>query len=494
MMRHICGKAGLGRFFLLFGVSLLFGLSERVGVKHTLPVHLLAVLNDQYYFTFAVLPVFLFLCTGVMEDDTLLVLTRYGTYGRYFFHKWRALSVVAALFWLGQMAAILISGLGLPCAGSWPGASGGPWREVFTLLQGIFPSPWSAILCCAGQILLGYCLIALTALCLGHFCSRALAVRLLMAFYLLAVLWIQLPVMSRPPFVFLTGFNHWVFLLHNLAYPWRLLLTAVTTAVLVAGMVWLVTRRWRWRFSVSGRGGKCLASYYLRGLFAGKNRLLLIGLILLMTVWTWISKGAPEDSTDWLIRLFAGHGTGYFYPMGLLMLLTMELLPLWPLGVFCTQVAGERSVFLTVRLRRRTGLLGALLYTGLLWILVYGCLLALAAVIPPFLLGFSPDMGLTAAVVGLKILDVAFQFLIILSALCVTGQATAGFVAVLLLHFLCLLPISWLPAGISSLARLNLLQTGGTIPGAAAAVLLAALSLVLILWLYSRGIKLLFNH
>lgn len=61
-----------------------------------------------------------------------------------------------------------------------------------------------------------------------------------MAFYLLAVLWIQLPVMSRPPFVFLTGFNHWVFLLHNLAYPWRLLLTAVTTAVLVAGMVWLV--------------------------------------------------------------------------------------------------------------------------------------------------------------------------------------------------------------------------------------------------------------
>ena len=138
--------------------------------------------------------------------------------------------------------------------------------------------------------------------------------------------------------------------------------------------------------------------------------------------------------------------------------------------------------------------MGALLYTGLLWILAYGCLLALGAVIPPFLLGFSPDMGLTAAVVGLKILDVTFQFLIILSALCVTGQATAGFVAVLLLHFLCLLPISWLPAGISSLARLNLLQTGGTIPGAAAAVLLAALSLVLILWLYSRGIKLLFNH
>ncbi len=59
-------KAGLGKFFLLFVLSLLFGLSERVSTQDTLPVHLLAVLNDQYYYTFAVLPVFLLLCTSVM--------------------------------------------------------------------------------------------------------------------------------------------------------------------------------------------------------------------------------------------------------------------------------------------------------------------------------------------------------------------------------------------------------------------------------------------
>ena len=494
MVRRVWEKAGLGKFFLLFVLSLLFGLSERVSTQVTLPVHLLAVLNDQYYYTFAVLPVFLLLCTSVMEDDTPFVLVRYGTFGRYFFYKYRALLMIAALLWLGQMTAILITGLGLPIAGNWPGTSGGQWREVFTLLQGIFPSPWSAILCCAGQTLLGYGLIALTALCLGHFCSRSLAVRLLMALYLFAVLWIQLPVMSHPPFVFLTGFNHWVFLLHNLACPWRFPLTAVTTAGLAAGMVWLVTQRWQWRHSASKHGGKGLASCYRRILFTGKNGLLLIGLILLMTVWTWISGGAPEEGTDWLVRLFAGHGTGYFYPMGLFMLLTMDILPLWPLGVFCSQAVGERSVFLTVRLRRRTELLEALLSTGFLWIFLYGWLLALAAVIPPLLQGFSPDMGLTAAVVGLKLLDIAFQFLIILSVLCVTGQVTAGFTAVLLLHFLCLLPISWLPAGISSLARLKLPQTGGTIPAAAAAVLLAALSLPLILWLSIRGIRRLFNH
>ncbi len=107
MMHRMWMKVGRGKFFLIFGLSLLFGLSERGSTQGLLPFHLLAVLNDQYYFVFAVLPVFLFLCTGVMEDDMLFVLVRYGTYGRYFFRKWRALSVIAVFFWLVQMAALL---------------------------------------------------------------------------------------------------------------------------------------------------------------------------------------------------------------------------------------------------------------------------------------------------------------------------------------------------------------------------------------------------
>lgn len=96
--------------------------------------------------------------------------------------------------------------------------------------------------------------------------------------------------------------------------------------------------------------------------------------------------------------------------MGFMALLAIEVLPLWPLGVFCTQAVGERSVFLTVRLRRRKELLEAILCTGLLWILLYGCLLILAAAVPPLLLGFSPDIGLSVTAVGLKLLDVGFQF------------------------------------------------------------------------------------
>ena len=102
-------------------------------------------------------------------------------------------------------------------------------------------------------------------------------------------------------------------------------------------------------------------------------------------------------------------------------LLAIELLP--PVAAGGILYAGCRGTlrFLTVRLRRRKELLEAILCTGLLWILLYGCLLILAAAVPPLLLGFSPDIGLSVTAVGLKLLDVGFQFLLILSVLCVTG-------------------------------------------------------------------------
>lgn len=494
MIRRLTLNIGAGKFLLLLGLSLLFGLSGRTGVSYSLELHLLSALNDQYYFIFAVLPIFLFLCAGVMEDDAPLVLVRHGTYGRYFFRKWRALAVVVTILWLGQMAVLLLSGLGLPMGGGWPEAVDSQWRDVFSLLQNYFTSPWIAVLCCAAQLLVGYWLIGLAALWLGHFCSRSLAVKLLMGLYVFSILWIKLPIMSRPPFVFLTGLNHWVLLLHNLTEPWRFLLTATVTAVLVGGMAWTVSRKWRGRLQFLRHNAHGLTSYYRRVLFTRKNILFLSGLVALVAGWSWLGGGMPEDSTAWLLRLFAGHGTGYFYPMGLVVLLTMEVLPLWPLGVFSTQAISERSVFLTVRLRRRKELMGAILRTALDWLLLYGVLLTLAAALPPLMLDSTLDTGLVAVSVGLKLLDVALQFLLILLALCLTGQAVVGFVSVVLLHFLCILPIPFLPLGLSSLARLNLLQMDGGISIPAAVVLLAVLCVALIFWLYHRGVVRLFNQ
>ncbi len=494
MIRRLFSEIGKGKFLFLWGLSLLFGLSGRTGGNTTIPLHVLALLNDQYYFIFAVLPVFLFLCASVMEDDGPFALLRYGTYGRYFFARWRALAVLSVVFWLGQMLALLLSGLGLPIDGGWNIGVGQPKEEIFLLLQGIFNTPIGAAFCSTGYLLLGYWMTGLTTLWLGHFCQRSLAVKLLMGLYVLAVAYVKLPIMSRPPFVFFTGLNHWVLLLHNLTEPWRPILTAGTTLGLVTGMVWSVRLKWRWRPNMPQHRQTGLARYYRRLLFSKQNVLMLAALILLLAAWSWLRGGPPEDGTDWLLRLFAGHGAGYFSPMDLMFLLAIDILPLWALCSFSERVAGERSAFLTIRLTRRRELMQAILGTACPWILLYGCFLVMAAVIPPLMPDLSVDVWLTLAAVGLKLLDIGVQFLLILTALCLTGQTTAGFVAVVVLHFLCVLPIPWFPVGLSSLIRLALPQTGGIIPLPAAAALLAVLACGLLIWIYGRGTKQLFDH
>ncbi len=494
MIPRLFSEIGKGRFLLPCGLSLLFGLSGRTGGNTTASLHVLAVLSDQYYFIFGVLPVFLFLCASVMEDDGPLVLLRYGTYGRYFFTKWRALAVLSALLWMGQMLVVLISGLGLPIDGSWSVGSGQPMDEIFRLLQGIFSSTIGAALCSAGYLLLGYWMIGLVALWLGHFCRRSLAVKLLMGLYMLAVAYVKLPIMSRPPFVFFTGLNHWILLLHNLTEPWRPILTAGTTLALVAAMVWSVRLKWRWQLSIQEHRQTGLFRYYRRLLFLKQNVLMLAAVTLLLAAWSWLRGGPPEDGADWLLRLFAGHGTGYFFPMGLMFLLAMDILPLWAICSFVERAAGERSAFLTIRLIRRRELMRAILGSAFLWILLYGCLLITTAVIPPLMLDLPVDGWLTLIAIGLKLLDIGVQFLLVLAALCLTGQATIGFVTVVAMHFLCILPVPWLPVGLSSLARLALPQTMGMISPTVAAGLLAGIACGLLIWLSIQGAKRLFDH
>ena len=146
MVQRLFAGIGFGKFLLLWGFSLAFGLSNRAGGETPLPLHLLVVLNDQYYLTFAILPILLFLCDGIMEDDAEAVILRYGRYGWYFVQKWKALSLLCGGAWLGQIAALALSGWGLPLAEGWCGE---PHEEILSFLAQIFPTPGTALLCAA---------------------------------------------------------------------------------------------------------------------------------------------------------------------------------------------------------------------------------------------------------------------------------------------------------------------------------------------------------
>ena len=494
MRWRLFAEIGWGKIVLLWGFSLVVGLSNRIGAKTTLPLYLLEMLNDQYYVIFAVLPVILFLCASAMEDDAEIVILRYGSYGRYFAAKWRALVLLCGGAWLGQMVVLLLSSWGLSPVRGWASDS---WsnlsNEIFSLLAHFFPNPYVALICAALYLLAGYWLIGLLTLWLGHFLSRSAAVKVFAGLYVLTVLWFKIPALKEPPFSFFTFLNHWVLLLHNLTEPWRFPLTIIVTSFLMGGIVWSVYRRWRIKPMLAGKPSKGLASYYRRVLFSLGNLTLLAGSIVLLAVWALVSGGPVADGSEWVIQLLAGHGTGYFHMMGFLSLLLAQVLPIWPVGGLLAQIVNGKGTFQIIRLRCWIELLNALLQTLLLWLLTLGALLLGAEIIPPLWMKVAFDMKLAVVGAALRVLDIGFQMLLFLLLVCYTGRAATGFIFVLALHFLCVLPISWLPVGISSLLRIRLPETSGIIPIPLAVMELAVGWAILLAGLYQRGIHRLFE-
>ena len=494
MIRKLYIQIGWGKFLLLLVFSAAFGLSERTSGTSELSAHVLAALNDQHYFIFAVLPILLFICGSVMEDDAEIAIFRYGTYSRYFVSKWRCLGMLCSGLWLVQMATLFLTGLGLQVtANGWDDLSGGSLsKEIASLLAEHFSDPWVALLCTAVFLLIGYWLISLLALWLGHFLPQSYAIKVLLALYVLSVFSIKLPIMSKPPLCYWTGLNQWVLLLHNLTDSWRFPLTVIVTVLFVAAVAYTIRNGWR-HIPFTRKVPSGLAAYYHRLLFSKSNMLLLFGLILLLAGWNWYSGGAPQNGREWVFRLLAGHGIGYFYPIGFMALLVAELFPLWALGRMLSQAASEHSVCMAVRLKRRKNILWPLLRVSGEWIACWCGLLLLAEAIPVLMLSFELPVGLILEATGLRFLDMAVQALVICLFLCLSGQTIFGFLSVILLHVLSLLPIPWLPVGLSSLLRLNFMESDGVMHPAWVALELCVCNLILLFWLYRYGVQRLFE-
>ena len=339
---------------------------------------------------------------------------------------------------------------------------------------------------------MGYWLIALLTLWLGHFLQRKKAIKVLLALYILTILSIKLPIMSRPPFCYLTGINHWVLLLHNLTAGWRFPLTAIVTLLFVVTVICSIQGGWR-SAAHHHRISKGLPAYYRHILFSASNFLVLAISLALLVGWVWCSGGVPIDGREWVIRLLAGHGTGYFYPLGFMALLLAELLPLWPVGRFLIQATSENSAFLMIRSKRRNNMLRSLLCVSTEWIACCCVSLLMAEVIPIFALNYVIPVELVLEATMLRFLDMVFLFLVIFLFLCLNRNPTFGFLVVVLLHLLSLLPIPWLPVGASSLLRLRIEGTGGTSLPVTTTVELVVCNLILLTWIWYYGARYLFG-
>ena len=302
----------------------------------------------------------------------------------------------------------------------------------------------------------------------------------------------KLPIMSRPPFCYLTGINHWVLLLHNLTAGWRFPLTVIVTLLFVVTVICSIQGGWR-SAAHHHRISKGLPAYYRHILFSASNFLVLAISLALLVGWVWCSGGVPIDGREWVIRLLAGHGTGYFYPLGFMALLLAELLPLWPVGRFLIQATSENSALLMIRSKRRNNILRSLLCVSTEWIACCCGSLLMAEVIPIFALNYAVPVELVLEATMLRFLDMGFQFLVIFLFLCLNRNPAFGFLGIVLLHLLSLLPIPWLPVGASSLLRLRIEGTGGTSLPVTTTVELVVCNLILLTWIWYYGARYLFG-
>lgn len=196
---------GIGKNLLLFIGCFLFSFSSRGGTVLSFEQHLLSGTTDHYYLIFFLMPLILLSCLPLAEDDPPYVIFRFGSYRHYFIRKWISLGVLPAILVLVQLAAILLSGVGLPMENTWRLPDGSLEAELFEALSQVFSSPLAAFAGCTGYLFLGIWLISGLCMWLAHFAGHKHSVRIVVGLYVLSILWVKVPGIHAFP---ITGLNH----------------------------------------------------------------------------------------------------------------------------------------------------------------------------------------------------------------------------------------------------------------------------------------------
>lgn len=454
---------GWGKWILLFIGCLVFSVSGRSGNSLSYEQHVLSALTDHYYLIYFMIPMFLFICFSVMEDDIELVILRFGGYFRYFIKKWMSMAGIVLNFILVQFAAIGLSGVGLTSGNNFNLSPNNVQTELFLVLGDLFVTPIACISVTIAYMFVGLCLTVMVYMWLAHFIPNSWAIKVMVVGYLLTAVSIKIPVVQNLP---ITGIHHLVILHHNFITRGRLWLTLATELVGISIILWTVKYGWRGRFQFKKKQG--LANYYVRVLMTKKSLIILSSLIGMITIWKYISCDRVYSAEEWIYELFSGHSTGRMQSMKMLELLIMNGMPLYLLGIFLEQVMGEHSLFVTIRIEKKYKILQAILLSSMLFIGVYALVLIIVATGSSMILGFQIKMGTVKyllGVISIRVLDIMVQYLVMLSLYCLTRKVTLSFLLVLASHIIGILPVRlavYFPVGISSLSRMKYLQMVNT--------------------------------
>lgn len=450
-----------GKLPVFLAGCLVFSLSCRINTRLTFEQYLLSVVSDHYYLIYFIIPMVLLTFYSWMEDDSEITILRFRSYFSYFCRKWLAAGAAALAILAVQTAVIFWTGVGLTGGNHWGLLDGTAVSELFSILELYFKNPASAFAAYSVFQLAGTWFMAGFCMWLGHFAKSRWTVRILMFLYVLAAVWIKIPLLQGIP---VTGLNHLLILHHSLGGS-RMAVTAATVGLLI--MIMLLTVRFLWRFRflygpVSHRG---LVLYYMRKLCSKKNLAVLCAVIAMIAGYKGLTYPKESTAEDWIFLLFSGHGTGYLNILSFLEMLIVNGAPIYLLAAFMEETVSGESLFVSIRAEGRRRMLLSLWSASFLFLFLYCVFWLLGGLLGIQFLGFPLTINgwkcLTGSV-SLKFCDMMFQYMVLFTIYLCTKQITAGFLTLIGGNFLCVLPLgimAFCPFGLSSMVRMGTIGT-----------------------------------
>ena len=446
-------KQLFSRKLLLFVIGCgLFSIAARQGMSGSYELYVLHMLTDHYYLTYMMVPIYLLFLYQSLGGISEILLIRTAYFWRSFLARAVAALIHAAGFVCIQIFVFLAAGMGLKSSNHFPAALS-PDNEVVYFLGSYFPVPSIAIVAVALFMSVGLFTVSLAMLAFRHFFNEKATLLVLVSLYIIMTFGIKVPSLSWIPFF---SIDHYIIFHHNFLYKGMLLVTAASTLVIYCAVFWLVKHCWHCKpaFKLNWRL-KGISSLYARQIYTGRNIIVMLAIILILSLWKAINASAFEgaDFTDYYRMLFYGHGQSGFYLLPFIDMLIMNCAPLYLLAIFLEEEKRDRNLAITIRLRTKTSWLYAVTGAGISCIAFYViCLLGISTMLAARFGFENPEADLVIQIAVLKFLDIFAQFLFMLLLYSCTRNTTWAFLGVIAANALSIL-FTYIPAGISSIAR-----------------------------------------
>ncbi|MET3507262.1 hypothetical protein [Halalkalibacter oceani] len=464
--------------FIVFSLYSLYLKDLAVSFSLSYWEYIIISLSDHYYLLYFMIISFLYLLFSLMNNDNEeLIWIRSKTFLHYYLAQLLSVFVLAALFVMLHLLLAALLGLGLRFHHQFTPAA--LQTDLFILgdISPYFQSPFLAMIAIVFYFISGLTFVGAVFLFLKQHVTVHFMMALFAFFYFLMLVSIRTEWDHLLPFLFL---NNYFILHHGIEVFKGQYGSFIVVELIVMVIMLLVTKKYwdkKLRFSLSTIFKHGKTDFWNATLLFSPKNLIVISVLVIVPLISFVINHEALTFSDLLVLQFFGHGSGYFYLIDFIQMIVYNGVPLYLLCYFLEKEAADRSSLVTIRLTYKKTWFHSLIRSACLFLFVYIVMTVLFVVLLALLLDLPftgyhhmsllfTEMGveeinlisLLMITVSSKLMELIFSFFLILLAFSLTGTAVAGFVFIQLLYVLSLLavpPLTYLPAGLSSLARMQ---------------------------------------